>query len=157
MPRRCMNDYKTSRVSAGYTQERAIGELNIGLRTLAGYESTDPVPCEMVVLMAKVYQDKALLLKHFARCPIGRVLIGECQTHNLQESVLYARTELADVMELDREMSLAARDGVISSDEMPLWERIVKEAQDGVKALLNILCVPTTGKEKAAGLAHRRL
>ena len=156
MQAQCVSYCKTSRISAGLTQEQAIEQLPIGLRTLAGYESADKVPCDMVVLMSQVYQDKTLLLEHLARCPIGRVLIGELQTHSLQESVLYTRTELADVMELDRDMSLAARDGVISSDEMPLWERIVKEAQDGVKALLNILCVPT-GKEKAAGLAHRRL
>jgi len=156
MQTQCVNHCKTSRISAGFTREQAVEQLPIGLRTLAGYESTDTVPCDIVVQMARVYQDNTLLLKHLAQCPIGRVLIGECQTHSLQESVLYTRTELADVMELDREMSLAARDGVISPDERPLWERIVKEAQDGVKALLNILCVPTE-KAKAAGLAHRRL
>lgn len=156
MPKQCINDYQECRIYAGLTQDQAIERLHVGLRTLRGYEATDPVPCEVVVLMSQAYKDRTILLKHFARCPIGRVLIGECKTHNLQESVLYARTEIADVMDMDRDMSLAARDGEISPEEKSLWERVVKEAQDGVKALLNIICVPTERK-KAAGLAHRRL
>jgi hypothetical protein len=57
-------------------------------------------------------------------------------------------------VDLDREISLAARDGVITPDEKPLWQKAMKETQEAAKRLLELFCTPE--KEKSPVLTHRR-
>lgn len=156
MSRDCKNLYQEYRIAAGYTQEQASDLLHIGLRTLSGYETGDKVPCDIVVKMADIYEDETILLRHISTCPIGKKLLGECHAGNLQERALYARTEIADVVDLDRGISLAARDGKITPDELPFWKKAMKESQEAAKRLLELVCTPVE-KEKPPVLAHRRL
>ena len=57
----CVNYYKISRETAGYTQEQAAERLDISVRSLSAYENDEIIPPDdLVEKMVKLYNTKIL-------------------------------------------------------------------------------------------------
>ena len=71
------NIYQAARESAGLTQEAAADKLYISTESLRMYETGRRRPSdEMVVMMADLYRDTALVYQHLKSSPAGNVQIG---------------------------------------------------------------------------------
>jgi len=90
MKRTCENIYKSARVDAGLTQEKAAEMLFISTRSLCDYESGKTIPPEDVVSrMVDVYDSPRLGYQHLKQNNIvGRRLLPDLKTNDLPRAVL---------------------------------------------------------------------
>ena len=109
--------------------------LGISVSTLADYElgNTKVVPVDKVMLMADLYN--APELKHWyckRECPIGKSMPLATQIKGIEGIALRMIQEFDPDSLEDMKNSLVsiAADGVISEDEKPELERILKKLDD---------------------------
>ena len=118
-----------------FSREGAAEMLGISVSTLADYElgNTKVVPVDKVMLMADLYT--APELKHWyckRECPIGKSMPLATQIKGIEGIALRMIQEFDPDSLEDMKNSLVsiAADGVISEDEKPELERILKKLDD---------------------------
>ncbi len=118
-----------------FSREGAAEMLGISVSTLADYElgNTKVVPVDKVMLMADLYN--APELKHWyckRECPIGKSMPLATQIKGIEGIALRMIQEFDPDSLEDMKNSLVsiAADGVISEDEKPELERILKKLDD---------------------------
>ncbi len=118
-----------------FSREGAAEMLGISVSTLADYElgNTKVVPVDKVMLMADLYN--APELKHWyckRECPIGKSMPLTTQIKGIEGIALRMIQEFDPDSLEDMKNSLVsiAADGVISEDEKPELERILKKLDD---------------------------
>ena len=132
--------FKARKAAALYNEkllsrEGAAEMLGISVSTLADYElgNTKVVPVDKVMLMADLYN--APELKHWyckRECPIGKSMPLATQIKGIEGIALRMIQEFDPDSLEDMKNSLVsiAADGVISEDEKPELERILKKLDD---------------------------
>lgn len=118
-----------------YSRERAAELLGISVSTLADYElgNTKVVPVDKVVLMADLYNCPELkngYCKH--ECPIGKSMPLATEVTGIEGVALRLIREfdLDKVKRMEKSLIDIAADGVISDDEKPELERILKRLDE---------------------------
>jgi len=104
MSKDCENRYKTSRNSAGFTQEHAAALLGVALRTLSDYESGRvKVPDDIVAAMAELYKTPLIAWWHLKETSIlGKylpdVIMPQTDTDTIFQLIM-AQDEIGPVIE----------------------------------------------------------
>lgn len=137
-----MNIYKSGRIMAGYTQEKASELIGISCRSLIAYEVYERIPSDYVVhRMIEVYKAKYLAYLHIKRnSDLGRYF-PEVNFEDLPISVIALQNEMEDVMCKERRIREIARDGRITEDETKDWKMIVKELNEMAAAALSLVFI----------------
>lgn len=140
----CKNIYKTARMAAGLTQERASEMMSVSVRSLADYEAGVRIPSNDVVsLMCECYNSQLLAIQHIRNSSSSaRDLIPEICDMHLSEAVLTLIDAIYDFADdrLDRELIDIARDGVIDVAERTRFERIVDKLNTITAAAMAVRC-----------------
>ena len=140
----CRNIYRAARNVAGLTQERAAEMLGISVRSRADYETgVRTPPNEAVNDMVMCYNSQLLAIQHLrASAEAAREILPEVQAMRLPEAALTLIDAIYDFADdrLDRELIDIARDGVISEDERPRFERIVEKIRTITAAAMAVSC-----------------
>ncbi|MCR5255816.1 MAG: helix-turn-helix transcriptional regulator [Acetatifactor sp.] len=127
------NDEFTSR-------EKAAEIVNIDRTRLARIEldTISPYP-EEVKAMAKAYNTPELCNSYCAReCPIGKDSVSEVKIDDFDRLALKVLGSLKDIDILRASLIAISEDGVITSDERPIFEGILdslEKISDNAKAL----------------------
>ena len=140
----CRNIYRAARNVAGLTQERAAEMLGISVRSLADYETgVRTPPNEVVNDMVMCYNSQLLAIQHLrASAEAARKILPEVRAMRLPEAALTLIDAIYDFADdrLDRELIDIARDGVISEDVRPRFERVVEKIRTITAAAMAVSC-----------------
>lgn len=128
------------------TREGAAGMIGVSTYTLADYElgNTKIVPVDKVVLMADLYNCPELktgYCKH--ECPIGKGYPVATRRGNLEGAALRLINELHGIgkrQTAERIMQIAM-DGMISTEEKPELETILKQLEDMTEAISELMLI----------------
>ena len=143
------NIYKTARLKAGKTQESAAEAIGISVESIKAYESYSRIPPSSVVdRMCIVYDARYLAYQH-NRIASGEVkVVPEVQVLDLPRASIRLINRVISFAEKrrDRELMAIAEDGVISEEERPLYEEIVKELDGLIQAAMELKVSEEVGK-----------
>ena len=121
--------YKTGRLLAGFTQERAAERLHISDRLLRRYESGEIRPSDDIVYhMVEIYNDQRLAVEHLRQgSRMAADLIPPVEDLPLQAVAIRAFNDIADIMaaQPERKLLRIAEDGVISEEERPVLDEVM--------------------------------
>jgi transcriptional regulator with XRE-family HTH domain len=148
MKQPCKNIYKSARLFAGLTIERASEMIGVAPRTLAGYEKGEYIPpADIVTKMCEVYRTDWLAYQHLQSSnPLGQKYLPEIDFSNLPMMVLRFQKEMADANKVAGDMVEVTCDGKVEGQEKEVWSRVTKEIRELVGAGLSVLFAQ---KEKA--------
>lgn len=130
--------YSAARIAAGITQESAAEVLHLGVRTLADYETGARRPsAQTVSAMAQAYGAPELRLEHAMETDELGIFPERKAPERFELLVLQFYTGLMSFAQQHRGEQLLqiAADGVISNEERPLLDEIIREL-DGITAVL---------------------
>lgn len=146
----CGNIYKSARLYAGISQEKAAELLYISTRSLCDYENGRSIPSDEVVCrMIEVYNAPWLGYMHLKHSTeVGRKYLPDISFTDLARAVLRFQKEVGDLKEVNGELIEIACDGQISEHEKPTWQKVAKEIKEVVSAAFAILFAEGQ-KEKA--------
>ena len=130
--------YMICRESAGLTRERAAELLNCGVRSLARWELGEALPPNDIVYhMFTLYPNgQYLAVEHLRNSSeLGAAVLPAVEQCDLQTaSIRLVNRVLAFAdRHRDRQLLQIAEDGVITPDERPLFDEIVKDLDDLIK------------------------
>lgn len=138
------NIYQTARECTGFTQEAAAEHLCISTESLRTYETGRRRPSdEMVMLMADIYHDEALIYRHIKASPVGCVL-PDLTERSLQECTMRLFRLLRNIVREERVETLLeiAEDGVVDTQERPVYNEIIKELREIAETVIAISFIP---------------
>ena len=136
MQTNCGNIYQNARKAAGITQERAAEMMGISVRSVADYEAGVRIPPNDVVeMMVLCYNSQLLRLQHLRLGSLARSILPEAVLQ-----LIDAIYDFADDKQ-DRELIDIARDGIISEEERPRFERVVEHINRIITAAMSINCI----------------
>lgn len=135
------NIYKNSRISAGLTQERAAEKLGISVESIKAYESYSRIPpFDIVDAMCIIYRDMALAYFH-SRIASGQIkVVPEVEVLDLPRAALKLINrvlEFADKRQ-DKTLMKIAEDGVIDEAERPVFEAIIADLDELIRAAMEV-------------------
>ena len=118
-----------------FSREGAAELLGISVSTLADYElgNTKVVPVDKVVLMADLYNCPELKTGYCKReCPIGKAMPLATKVSGIEGIVLRLIKEFDSdkIKQLEKSLIEIAEDGVISDEEKPELEIILKKLDE---------------------------
>lgn len=118
-----------------FSREGAAELLGISVSTLADYElgNTKVVPVDKVVLMADLYNCPELKTGYCKyECPIGKTMPLATQVSGIEGIALRLIREFdtEKVKQMEKSLIDIAADGVISEDEKPELEAILKRLDE---------------------------
>lgn len=118
-----------------FSREGAAELLGISVSTLADYElgNTKVVPVDKVVLMADLYNCPELKTGYCKyECPIGKTMPLATQVTGIEGIALRLIREFdtEKVKQMEKSLIDIAADGVISEDEKPKLEAILKRLDE---------------------------
>lgn len=140
------NIYQTARESAGLTQERAAERIGLSVESIRMYESGRRIPPDdCVVRMIDIYDARYLAYQHIKEnVKVSESFIPQnIEIRDLPSAILRLQKEVSDFLKCRDEMIEITCDGVISEDERPRWEAIVKELDDISEAIMCLKFVKT--------------
>ena len=133
-----MNIYKTARRSTGLTQEAASEYLHVSVDSLRRYENAYQLPPDDVVLaMCDLYECPGLAAQHLREASeLGRRVLPPVEQCDLQTATirLVNRVLRFAAAHRDQQLLAIAEDGVISPEERPLFEEILRDMEQLVQA-----------------------
>ena len=142
------NIYKTARIKAGITQEAAAEAIGISVESLKAYESYNRLPPNRVVdLMCIVYDALYLAYQH-NRISSGEIkVVPEVQVLDLPRASIQLINKVIRFAEQhrDRELLQIAEDGVIDANERALFDEIMADLDELVRAALELKCAKKEG------------
>lgn len=154
MKKGCANIYKTSRVSAGMTQDEACYHLGIANRTLVGYEATVRPPSDIVVRMMAVYQDWRLGHKHLLGDPVGAIILPDIELcESVSHCVVQCQKSLRELQELEGTMLTVACDNVVDAREKGDWDRILEKASQMMATVMAMMALSVEKEKRPLGAA----
>lgn len=118
-----------------YSREGAAELLGISVSTLADYElgNTKVVPVDKVVLMADLYNSPELKTGYCKKeCPIGKLMPLATEVRSIEGIALRLILEFdtEKIRRMERSFIEIAADGIISDDEKPELEVILKRLDE---------------------------
>lgn len=150
MPYDDTNIYKTARQKAGITREKAAEAMGISVESLKAYESYGRLPsCDVVDRMCLVYDALYLAYQH-NRLASGEIkVVPEVQIMELPLAAIRIINRVQAFAEAhrDRQLLCIAEDGTISEEERPLFDEIMSELDELVKAAVELKLSRTGGRE----------
>ncbi|WP_283124254.1 helix-turn-helix transcriptional regulator [Angelakisella massiliensis] len=134
------NIYQTARECAGYTQENAAGRLGLSVESIRAYEGGKRIPPDHVVLrMIEVYSTPYLAYQHLVNsADVARSVLPVVTIRDLPTAILRLQKEVNDFLNCREELISITCDGVITEEERPRFDRILKEMEDVVSAILSV-------------------
>lgn len=142
MPGNGSEIYQTCREQAGYTQERAAEGLNCSVRQLARYEAGEaPVPDDIAYQMVVLYDSQLLAVQHLRLVSqVAAEILPPVTVLDLPRAAIRIINLVRKFAERHRERELLdiAEDGVISPEERPLFDQIMAELQELVRAIMEL-------------------
>lgn len=141
MRENCVNYYKTSRETAGYTQEQAAERLDISVRSLSAYENDEIIPPDDVVeKMVKLYNTKILGWWHLRRTSnLARECLPDVVLPQSNSDVyLQASLSQEDITNITKTLREILADGKITEDEFETYERVRAKAKVIAGKLISI-------------------
>ena len=141
------NIYRRARVSAGLTQERAAEKLGISVESIKAYESyTRLPPFDVVDGMVIVYDTQYLAYQH-TRIVSGAVkVVPEVEQLDLPRAALKLINRTRDFWLRRDSLMTIAEDGVITEAERPVYEAIVADLDELIKAAMEMKVSREVGK-----------
>lgn len=144
----CNNIYRIARKSSvnpktgkAYTVENVAELVPISERSIAYYESGEMIPQDDVVCrLIELYGAKWLAYAHMQQNSlVGNTYLPKINYWNLSESVLNLQVGMNDVASKQFDLIQIAADGIISNDEVELWEKNKQALSKLTSNLLSIL------------------
>ena len=150
MPYDDTNIYKTARQKAGITREKAAEAMGISVESLKAYETYGRLTsCDVVDRMCLVYDALYLAYQH-NRLASGEIkVVPEVQIMELPLAAIRIINRVQAFAEAhrDRQLLCIAEDGTISEEERPLFDEIMSELDELVKAAVELKLSRTGGRE----------
>ena len=150
MPYDDTNIYQTARQKAGITREKAAEAMGISVESLKAYETYGRLPsCDVVDRMCLVYDALYLAYQH-NRLASGEIkVVPEVQIMELPLAAIRIINRVQAFAEAhrDRQLLCIAEDGTISEEERPLFDEIMSELDELVKAAVELKLSRTGGRE----------
>lgn len=142
MPGNGIEIYRTCREQAGLTQEQAAEGLNCSVRQLARYEAGEvPVPDDIAYQMVVLYDSQLLAVQHLRLVSqVAAEILPPVTVLDLPRAAIRIINLVRKFAERHRERELLdiAEDGVISPEERPLFDQIMAELQELVRAIMEL-------------------
>lgn len=139
------NIYQIARESAGITQEKAAELIDISVESIRAYESGRRIPPGNVVIrMVDIYDARYLAYQHLKAEEVGQKYLPEIDVKDLPSAILRLQKEVTDFLKSRDELIDITCDGIISAEEMPRYQRILKELDDIVAAIMSLKCAKTS-------------
>ena len=134
------NIYQLSREAAGYTQEKAAELIGISVESLRSYELDKRIPPDRsVIKMIEIYDARYLAYQHLkTSAEVGQKFMPEVNLIDISTAILKLQKEVNDFLKLKDDLLDITCDGVISEDEKPRWETILKELDDITNAIMSV-------------------
>jgi transcriptional regulator with XRE-family HTH domain len=136
-----INIYKTARKSSGLTQEKAAERINVSYDSIKDYESGKTIPPDdIVVRMLDIYDARYLAYQHIKEnVKTAESLIPvNIEVKDLPSSILRLQKEVTDFLRIRDDMIEITCDGIISEDERPRWDNIMKELDHISAAIMSL-------------------
>ncbi|WP_017353021.1 MULTISPECIES: helix-turn-helix transcriptional regulator [unclassified Clostridium] len=132
------NIYQIARESTGLTQEKACELLDVSVDSVRAYEGGKRVPPDRVVIkMIEIYNAQYLAYQHLkTSAEVGQKYLPNIEIKELPLAMLRLQKEVSDFIKLKDEMIEITCDGIIDDEEKPRWEKIMKELDDVVEAIM---------------------
>lgn len=129
-----------SREKAGLTREEAAASMDfVSVRTLAAYERDEyQAPTDTIGLIAKAYNDKALLFKCLQECPVWKELFPAINFDHmdLRGAACRLPKKLSAVQRHIEDILDMASDDELQPEELPEWSQ---HETDIVNLLINLV------------------
>lgn len=142
MPSNGIEIYRTCREQAGLTQEQAAEGLNCSVRQMARYEAGEaPVPDDIAYQMVVLYDSQLLAVQHLRLVShVAAEILPPVTVLDLPRAAIRIINLVRKFAERHRERELLdiAEDGVISPEERPLFDQIMAELQELVRAIMEL-------------------
>lgn len=142
MPGNGIEIYRTCREQAGLTQEQAAEGLNCSVRQLARYEAGEaPVPDDIAYQMVVLYDSQLLAVQHLRLVShVAAKILPPVTVLDLPRAAIRIINLVRKFAERHRERELLdiAEEGVISPEERPLFDQIMAELQELVRAIMEL-------------------
>lgn len=135
------NIYETARKSSGLTQERAAEQIGVSVGSIKDYESGKRIaPDDIVVRMIDIYNTQYLAYQHIKENvkAAGSLIPINIEVKDLPSSILRLQKEVTDFLRIRDDMIEITCDGVISGDERPRWDNIMKELDHISAAIMSL-------------------
>lgn len=134
--------YKICREQAGYTQERAAELLPCSVRMLARYESGEcGVPGDLAYRMVRLYNSQFLAVEHLRNeSRLAASIIPAVDDCSLQTAAIRLVNRVLRFAEdhRDRQLMEIIEDGVITGDERPLMDDIMRDITEIIRACTEV-------------------
>ncbi|NFI03719.1 helix-turn-helix domain-containing protein [Clostridium botulinum] len=132
------NIYQIARESTGLTQEKACELLDVSVDSVRAYEGGKRVPPDRVVIkMIEIYNAQYLAYQHLkTSAEVGQKYLPNIEIKELPLAMLRLQKEVSDFIKLKDEMIEITCDGIIDAEEKPRWDKIMKELDDVVEAIM---------------------
>lgn len=134
------NIYQIARESAGITQEKAAELLDISVESIRAYEGFKRTPPNKVVVgMIEIYDSRFLAYQHIKNASEDlQDYIPNIDIKDLPSAILRLQKEVADFIKVKDDLIDITCDGVIDSEERPRYDKILKELDDIVEAIMSL-------------------
>jgi transcriptional regulator with XRE-family HTH domain len=134
------NIYQIARKIAGYTQERSAEMLYLSVESVRDYESGKTIPPNGVVCrMVEIYNAQYLAYQHLIySSEVARKCLPNFKIEDLQAAMMRLQKEVNDFIKCREELIDITYDGVITSEERPRFDSIIKELDDISEAILSL-------------------
>lgn len=147
--------YKRCREAAGMTQEQAAEALSCSVRSLARYETGEQkTPDDIACQMAEVYDSPHLAVQHLRLVSqVAASILPPVAVRELPVAAIRIINRVRVFADRHREQALLdiAEDGVISTAERPLFDEIMEELREMVKAIMELEISEEGGADDGAG------
>lgn len=134
------NIYKIARRTAGLTQERWAETLNISVESVRLYERGLGLPSDDVVTrMVEVAVLPVLGYWHLKnKSSVANDILPEVDNMELPQAVIRLLVAIRDFKQNSDELLTIAADGIVSADERSIFEEIVEDLDDIIRAALAV-------------------
>ena len=134
------NIYQIARESVGLTQERAAELLDISVESIRAYEGFKRIPPNKVVVkMIEIYNTQYLAYQHIKNNSEDlQSYLPNINLKDLPSAILKLQKEVSDYIKVKDDLIDITYDGVIDDSERPRFEKIIKELDDIVEAVMSL-------------------
>lgn len=143
------NIYQIARNYKGITQEKASELLAVSVESLRAYETGRTIPPNDVVeQMIVVYGTQHLAYQHITNsASVARLCLPTLDIKRIPDALLVLQKEVRDFLRRREELDDIAYDGIITDEERPRFDAILKELDDVVAAIMALkFAQPTDSK-----------
>ncbi len=134
------NIYQIARESAGFTQEKAAELLDISVESIRAYEGSRRVPPDKTVIkMIEIYGTQYLAYQHLkTSAEVGQIYMPNVVLKDLPSAILCLHKEVTDFLKCKDELIEIGCDGMITEEELPAYEKIMRVLEAVAEAILTL-------------------